>query len=114
MEKHHQLATRFRALADPTRAAMVARLAAGPATVSDLAAPHALTMPTILKHLRALQDGGIVVSVKEGRTRLCRLNPAALTETRDWLTEQAALWEARLDRLDALALTLGETDDGHP
>lgn len=111
MENYSQLAARFRALADPTRAAMVARLAAGPATVSDLAAPHGLTMPTILKHLRALQEGGLVVSDKTGRTRLCRLNPVVLTETRDWLAEQAALWEARLDRLDALALTLGETDD---
>ena len=96
----------FRALSDPTRLAMVERLVRGAASVSELAAPSGLALPTILKHLKALEDGGIVVSTKTGRTRLCTLRPAVLSEAQGWLGRLTAQWEARLNRLDVLALSL--------
>jgi DNA-binding transcriptional ArsR family regulator len=110
----NQIPTRFAALADPTRLAMIARLAQGEAPVATLAAPHGMALPTILRHLGVLQAAGLVTTRKAGRQRLCALNPAALAETGGWLAARVAEWEARLDRLDALALTLDpqETPDG--
>lgn len=113
MENHSDLAARFHALSDPTRQAIVARLARGPATVGVLAGPTGLSLPTVMKHLGVLQAAGLVTSVKAGRTRTCALNPDALRVAGGWLAARVAEWEARLDRLDALALTLEEeeTDD---
>ncbi len=99
---NHQPATRFHALADPTRAAIVARLAAGEASLGDLAAPTGLRLPTVMKHLSVLEAAGLVTSAKSGRQRLCRLNPDGLRAAADWLDGQRALWQARLDRLDRL------------
>jgi uncharacterized protein YndB with AHSA1/START domain/DNA-binding transcriptional ArsR family regulator len=110
MENFHAEARRFHALSDPTRAAIVARLAAGEAAVSDLAAPGGLRLPLVMKHLGVLEDAGLVATRKAGRQRLCRLNGAALAHTRDWLARQAAVWEARLDRLDRFALSLAEQE----
>ncbi|MEO1454468.1 MAG: metalloregulator ArsR/SmtB family transcription factor [Pseudomonadota bacterium] len=101
MAKHDpHLDTLFAALSDPTRRAMLNRLMRGPATVSDLAQPFDLALPTILQHLTKLEAGGLVTSRKEGRTRICTANPAAMAEAADWLADQRAAWEARLDRLD--------------
>ena len=91
----------FHALADGTRRAMVERLARGPASVSDLAAPHDSALPTVLKHLRVLESSGLVVSRKEGRVRLCRLVPERTKEAEAWLARQHRAWAERLDRLDA-------------
>lgn len=106
MANHLTAAARFHALADPTRAAIVARLTQGPAPVRDLAAPTGLRLPTVLKHLSVLESAGLIATEKAGRRRLCRLNARALGDARDWLADQAAQWEARLDRMDRLALTL--------
>ena len=102
MAKHDPtLDTLFAALSDPTRRAMLNRLMQGPATVSDLAQPFDMALPTILQHLTKLEAGGLISTRKEGRTRVCTANPAALAQAADWLADQRAMWEARLDRLDA-------------
>jgi uncharacterized protein YndB with AHSA1/START domain/DNA-binding transcriptional ArsR family regulator len=106
MANYQASAARFHALADPTRAAIVAQLTSGPASVGDLATPTGLRLPTVLKHLSVLEGAGLVATEKSGRQRLCRLNARALGDARDWLAAQTAAWEARLDRMDRLALTL--------
>ena len=91
----------FRALADPTRRAVVARLAAGPAPMSELARPFEMAPPSLLQHLRVLEASGLVVSRKVGRVRTYRLEPKPLRMVEDWLGQQRTQWEARLDQLDA-------------
>lgn len=91
----------FHALANPTRRAIVERLGAGPGTVSDLAAPFDMALPSLLQHLRVLEEGGLVESSKEGRVRTVRLRPKELRRAADWLARQRSLWEQRLDQLDA-------------
>ncbi|MCA0940961.1 metalloregulator ArsR/SmtB family transcription factor [Salipiger pacificus] len=90
----------FAALADPTRRAILARLARGRASVSELAAPHDMALPSFMAHLRKLEDAGLVISTKEGRVRHCELSPEAFAPVQDWLGAQRAIWEGRLDRLD--------------
>jgi DNA-binding transcriptional ArsR family regulator len=92
----------FRALADPTRRAVVERLANGPATASDLARPFAMALPSFAQHLGVLEDCGLVRSKKQGRVRTYRLTPAPLDAATDWMAAQRSLWERRLDQLDAL------------
>jgi DNA-binding transcriptional ArsR family regulator len=104
----------FHGLADPTRRAVIARLAAGPAPVSELAAPHDMALPSFLKHLKVLETGGWIRSDKTGRVRTCRLNPDTVKAAEGWLGQQRALWESRLDRLDAFLANLsdeGENND---
>ena len=96
----------FRLLADPTRRAVLSRLARGPATVSDLAAPFEMALPSFLQHLKALEAGGLVRTEKVGRVRQCALVPESLAPAAGWLETQRALWERRLDGLDALAVAL--------
>jgi len=91
----------FGALADPTRRAILARLGEGEASVGELARPFAMALPSLMKHIRVLEAGGLVESHKSGRVRTCRLKPAAMTRAEFWLVEQRAVWEARLDRLEA-------------
>lgn len=91
----------FHALADPTRRAVVARLAMGPATVSDLAAPFGMALPSFLQHLRVLETGGLIASEKQGRVRTCRLNADRLAAVEDWLADQRRLWQVRTDQLQA-------------
>jgi DNA-binding transcriptional ArsR family regulator len=93
------LPTIFGALADPTRLAVVERLARGPASVSDLAAPYGMAGPSFLKHLRVLEGAGLVASVKRGRVRTVRLAPGAVRSVEDWVSAHRALWESRLDDL---------------
>ena len=95
-----QLDTLFQALGDPTRRAILERLARGPATVTELAAPFDMALPSFLGHVRRLEAAGLVGSSKSGRVRTVSLEPGAFTPVRSWLDEQRALWEARLDRLD--------------
>ncbi len=103
----------FHALSDPTRRAILARLAEGPASVSDLAAPFRFALPTLLQHLRVLEDSGLIGTAKAGRVRTCTLKREALAETEQWLARQRAAWEGRLDRLDALALQLHKEENDH-
>lgn len=90
----------FHALADPTRRAVLAALGAGPATVSDLAQPFDMALPTFLQHLKVLEECGLVRSKKVGRVRTCQIKPKALAEAEDWLGAQRSLWTKRLDQLD--------------
>jgi DNA-binding transcriptional ArsR family regulator len=98
---HHRLDLAFAALADPTRRAIVARLCSGDATVGELAEPFEIGLPTLLKHIRVLERGGLISSEKSGRVRTCSLAPGSLRSTDDWLRTHIATWESRLDRLEA-------------
>lgn len=91
----------FGALADPTRRAILSRLGEGEASVGELARPFAMALPSLMKHIRVLEAGGLVESHKLGRVRTCRLKPAAMTDAEGWLAAQRAVLEARLDRLEA-------------
>jgi DNA-binding transcriptional ArsR family regulator len=98
----------FGALADPTRRAIIARLSRGEASVGELAQPFDMALPSLMKHIRVLESGGLVESAKHGRVRTCRLTPGAMTGAETWLAEQRAVWEARLDRLEAYVATLAK------
>jgi DNA-binding transcriptional ArsR family regulator len=89
----------FQALADPSRRAMVERLCRGPASVSELARPLAMSLPAVVQHLQVLQDSGLVRSEKVGRVRTCQIEPAALRTAEKWIIERRTTWERRLDRL---------------
>ena len=91
----------FRALSDPTRRALLARLSQGPATVSELAAPFDMAMPSLMLHVRKLEEAGLVRSKKQGRVRTCRANLAPFDDAIRWMTSQRDLWQRRLDRLEA-------------
>jgi DNA-binding transcriptional ArsR family regulator len=91
----------FAALSDPTRRAIIARLCRGEARVGELAEPFAIGLPTLLKHIRVLEAGGLVTSRKAGRVRTCALAPEALRGADHWLRTHIAAWESRLDRLEA-------------
>ena len=107
MAKHDpDLSRLFHALSDPTRRMMLSRLARGPAAVSALAGPTGLRLPTVMRHLAVLEEAGLVATQKDGRVRSCALVPEALAPLRDWLEDQRAIWEARLDRLDDHVMTL--------
>ncbi len=106
----NQLDTFFGAMSDPTRRAVIERLASGPASVSELHAPHSMALPTFMRHLKVLEDTGIVRSVKKGRVRTCHIEAAPLIEAQGWLAWQREIWEGRLDRLDALARHIVETE----
>ncbi len=90
----------FRALADPTRRQLVARLAAGARTVSDLAEPVPMSLPAVHQHLRVLEGAGLVRSEKRGRVRWCRLGAERLREVEDWVLSRRRTWERRLDALE--------------
>ncbi len=91
----------FRALADPTRRAVVARLAGGPAAMGELKRPFAMAPPSFLQHLNVLERSGLVVSHKTGRVRVYRLQPKKLRAVESWLGTQRAMRETRLDQLDS-------------
>lgn len=99
----------FRALADPTRRALVERLARGSATVGELAAPFEVSQPAISHHLKVLAEAGLVVMTREGRTTKVQLEPSALGSVRDWARRHEGFWRERVARLDAL---LREGHDG--
>jgi DNA-binding transcriptional ArsR family regulator len=102
----------FHALSDPTRRAVVQRLAAGPAQVSELATPFAMALPTFLQHLKVLERSGLVRSRKRGRVRTCRLVQRPLKQAEHWLEQQRSLWTRRLDQLDDLLKEMKEQGDG--
>ena len=90
----------FAALADPTRRAILARLATGECSVTELAEPFAMSMPAISKHLKVLERAGLITRGRDAQMRPCKIDASALIGVDDWLTEYRKLWEARLDRLD--------------
>lgn len=90
----------FSALGDPTRRKIIQRLARGAASVSELAEPHDMALPSFMEHIKKLEAANLIISKKQGRTRICELSPDAFTKATDWLSEQGAIWEGRLDRFD--------------
>ena len=103
----------FQALADPSRRAMIARLAQGPASVSALASPFAMSLPAVMQHLAVLEDAGLVRSEKVGRIRTCRIDPQALGHAEAWISAQRSEWERRLDRLGSYLEELTSKGDGN-
>lgn len=96
----------FHALADPTRRAVVHRLCQGPATVSELARPFDMALPSFMKHIGVLEEAGLIGSKKIGRIRTCRLKQNKLAAAEKWFNEQRRLWESRFENLDNLLTTL--------
>lgn len=90
----------FAALADPTRRDILARLSRGTCSVTELAAPHAMSLPAISKHLRVLEQSGLICRGREAQWRPCRIQAAPLKEAVDWIAQYKRHWEERLDRLD--------------
>ena len=95
------LSTTFAALADPTRRAILARLAQGQATVTELAAPFDISLPAISKHLRVLQRARLIEQGRQAQWRPCRLSPAPLRDVADWIGQYRRHWEESFERLDA-------------
>src|SRR5688572_14498084 len=110
---HHspQLDQVFQALADPTRRAVVERLARGPASVSELKAPFEMTLSAIGQHLRLLEEAGLVSSHKQGRVRTVELVPERLALAERWFERHRARWSERLDRLGALLFEENDSED---
>lgn len=100
MSAEHLNAT-FAALADPTRRAILARLARGESSVTELARPFKMSMPAVTKHLKVLENAGLISRSRQAQTRPCRLEAKPLQEIADWVEEYRAFWEQRLDRLEA-------------
>jgi DNA-binding transcriptional ArsR family regulator len=95
-----RLSTTLSALADPTRRAILARLATGEATVNQLAEPFDISLPAISRHLKVLQKAGLISQGREAQWRPCRITPAPLEEVADFIDDYRALWEKKLDRLE--------------
>jgi len=108
--KAARLDSTFAALADPTRRAIIARLASGDATVMELAQPFDLAQPTISKHLKVLERAGLISRRRDATRRPCHLEPAALGEVTTYLERFRRLWDARFARLDAVLSDLKEND----
>ncbi|WP_311245105.1 metalloregulator ArsR/SmtB family transcription factor [Microbacterium sp. WCS2018Hpa-23] len=109
MANHDGVNEVFLALADPTRREVIRTLGRGPASVGALAQPFAITLPSFMKHIRALEDSGLIRTSKSGRVRTCTLDHDRLAVIGDWLDEQRRLWDQRTDRLETLATDLEDT-----
>jgi len=105
-----QLSSTFAALADPTRRAILARLASGEASVTELAQPFDMSMPAISKHLKVLERAGLIARGREAQWRPCRIQPEPLKDVSEWVENYRAIWEQRLDRLDAYLSDLKKKD----
>jgi DNA-binding transcriptional ArsR family regulator len=106
----NQLDQVFQALADPTRRAMVERLIRGPASVSELSRPLAMSLPAVMQHLQVLEACGLVRSEKAGRVRTCHIEPGTLRVAEAWIASQRTAWEGRLDRLGEYLAEPGPDD----
>jgi DNA-binding transcriptional ArsR family regulator len=111
LEKHEPMPGRkanidrvFHALGDPTRRAIVEKLSEGPITVSQLAAPLAITLAAVVQHLQVLEESGLVQTEKVGRVRTCSIIPAGLSVAEQWIADRRSIWERRLDRLGDLLI----------
>jgi DNA-binding transcriptional ArsR family regulator len=109
-----RLSRTFAALADPTRRAILSRLSAGTRTVSELAAPHAMSMPAISKHLRVLERCGLIARGRDAQYRPCVLKAAPMKEAVDWIAQYRRHWEESLDRLDEYLQQLQNQDSPTP
>lgn len=103
----------FHALSDATRRAIVMRLAKGPASVGELSEPFEMSKPTMLQHIRVLEQSGLIGTQKHGRVRMCEMKPALLSGAVTWLSRQRSVWEARLDRMDAYVMQMHEKEKRH-
>ena len=110
-----QLSTTFAALSDPTRRAILERLAAGEATVTELAAPFAMSLPAVSRHLKVLERAGLISQGRQAQWRPCRLRAAPLADVADWVAHYRRFWEGSFDRLEEHLRTIrndrGEGDD---
>ena len=111
-----RLSATFAALADPTRRAILARLALGETSVSELAEPFDISLPAVSKHLKVLEGAGLIVRGREAQWRPCRIEPKALKHVDDWLESYRRFWVERLDRLEEYLreLQANEADSGNP
>ncbi|TWC63206.1 helix-turn-helix transcriptional regulator [Herbaspirillum sp. SJZ099] len=109
-----QLSATFAALADPTRRAILARLAAGETTVNELAAPFDMTLPAVTKHLKVLEGAGLITRGRDAQRRPCRLAAQPLQEACDWIEKYRIYWEQRFDNLDAYLEQLQQDRKEHP
>lgn len=107
-----QLSATFAALADPTRRAILARLASGEASVTELAHPFEMSMPAISKHLRVLERAGLIARGREAQWRPCRLKAAPLHDVADWVEHYRQFWEQSFDRLDEYLRELKSKESG--
>jgi DNA-binding transcriptional ArsR family regulator len=107
------LSTTFAALADPTRRAILARLASGECSVTELAEPFEMSMPAVSKHLRVLERAGLIARGREAQWRPCRLEPAPLKEVAEWAERYRAIWEERFDRLETYLQELQAKETRH-
>ena len=101
-----RLSTTFAALADPTRRAILARLASGETSVTELAEPFAMSLPAVSKHLKVLERAGLIARGREAQWRPCRIEPGALKQVDDWLDRYRQFWDQSLDRLDTYLIEL--------
>jgi DNA-binding transcriptional ArsR family regulator len=108
-----QLSTTFAALADPTRRAILARLASGECSVTELAEPFEMSMPAVSKHLRVLERAGLIARGREAQWRPCRIEAARLKEVAEWTEGFRAIWEQRLDRLEMYLQELQAKEKRH-
>lgn len=109
MANHQDVNGVFLALADPTRREVVRALGQGPASVGELARPFPITLPSFMKHIRTLEDSGLIRTSKSGRVRTCTLDRDRLAVVGHWLDEQRRIWDDRTDRLESLMADLEET-----
>ena len=109
MEQHQgDLNGIFQALADPTRRAVLARLGSGPASISDLAKPFDMALPSFMKHIHFLEGSGLITTQKAGRVRTCAIHQASFEAVESWLSTQRAIWEGRADRLEQFVANVQE------
>jgi DNA-binding transcriptional ArsR family regulator len=108
-----QLSATFAALSDPTRREILVRLAAGEATVTELAEPFQISLPAVSKHLKVLQNAGLIVQDREAQRRPCRLAAKPLREVAAWVEQYRRFWEERLDRLEDYVKELQAKEQGH-
>ncbi len=114
MSRTEVLDATLAAVADPTRRAILARLRNGEASVTELAAPFAMSIPAVSKHLKVLERAGLLTRSRDAQWRPCRLRPEGLRAVADWVEDFRALWEARLDRMQAYVEELARSTPQKP
>ena len=108
-----QLSATFAALADPTRRAILARLASGECAVTELAEPFDMSLPAVSRHLRVLEQAGLITRGRDAQRRPCRIDAAPLKDVSEWAERYRAIWEGRLDRLDTYLQQLTSKEKRH-
>jgi DNA-binding transcriptional ArsR family regulator len=111
--QHDRLSSTFAALADPTRRAILARLASGETSVTDLAEPFDISLPAVSKHLKVLEGAGLIARSRDAQWRPCRLEAGRLREVADWVERYRRFWEESLDKLDSYLKQLQRKEKGH-